>query len=332
MSPSSRLLARLVSSATAAAALLAMPLAAPLAAQQVPDRAFSPPVPRPAFAAGAGPRLCLDEAHHNFHTLDNRFWAFGELARRDGYRVMPSRASFSASALAGCDLLVISNAQWNDTPWDRYPTPTPSAFTPEEIAAVARWVEGGGQLLLIADHMPLAGAAMALAAAFGAEFTDGFAYKGVDPAAKPDSIQRVRGTPTMFTRAEGTLAAHPIAMGRDSTERVGAVRSFTGQAFRIRGDGTAPVMVLPADFVVIRPRYAWQFDARTPQDPVGGWLQGATRRVGSGRAAFFGEAAMFSAQVAGANRNPMGMNAPGAEQNAQFVLNTLHWLSGLLDR
>ena len=52
--------------------------------------------------------------------------------------------------------------------------------------------------------------------------------------------------------------------------------------------------------------------------------------VGAGRAAFFGEAAMFSAQVSGPNRNPMGMNAPSAEQNYQFVLNVLHWLTGLL--
>jgi hypothetical protein len=28
----------------------------------------------------------------------------------------------------------------------------------------------------------------------------------------------------------------------------------------------------------------------------------------------------------------MGMNAPTARQNPRFVLNTLHWLSGLLDR
>ena len=53
-------------------------------------------------------------------------------------------------------------------------------------------------------------------------------------------------------------------------------------------------------------------------------------RVESGPAAFFGEAAMFSAQVTGPERRPMGMNAPGAEQNAQFVLNVMHWLSGLM--
>jgi hypothetical protein len=52
--------------------------------------------------------------------------------------------------------------------------------------------------------------------------------------------------------------------------------------------------------------------------------------VGSGRAAFFGEAAMFSAQLGGPTQQPMGMNAPGAEQNLQFVLNVVHWLSRLI--
>ena len=69
-------------------------------------------------------------------------------------------------------------------------------------------------------------------------------------------------------------------------------------------------------------------DSATPRVEVGGWLQGAVKDAGKGRAAFFGEAAMFTAQSAGAERRPMGMNAPGAEQNAQFVLNLLHWLAG----
>jgi hypothetical protein len=300
-------------------------------AQQLPDREFRPPVPRPGYAVGTGPRLCLDEAHHNFHTLDDRFWAFGELARRDGYRVAPSREPITAAALAQCDLFVISNAQWTAGEWDTYPAPTPSAFTDAEIAAMKRWVEDGGRLLLIADHQPLAGSAAKLAAAFGATYTDGFAYKTA-PRAAPDSmVARIRGTPTLFTSTDGTLASHPITRGRDSTERVTQVRSFTGQAFRVEGPATEPVMVLPADFESLEPRYAWQFDSTTKYRPVGGWLQGATRRVGRGRVALFGEAAMFSAQIAGPQKRPMGMNAELAEQNPRFALNTLHWLSGLLD-
>jgi len=300
-------------------------------AQQVPDTAFRPPVPRPAWVANAGPRLCLDEAHHNFHTLDNRFWAFGELARRDGYRVAPLRARFDAASLAACEILVISNAQPTDRPWSTYVRPTPSAFADAEIAAVKAWVESGGRLLLIADHMPLAGAALKLAAAFGAEFTDGFAYE----KAAEGSVEAARGggsaAPTLFRPTDGTLRAHAITAGRSADERVTQVRSFTGQAFRWDAPGVQPVMVLPNDFVSLEPAIAWQFEPTTPQRAVGGWLQGATRRVGQGRVAFFGEAAMFSAQVAGADRRPMGMNAPMAEQNPQFVLNTLRWLAGVLE-
>jgi hypothetical protein len=272
-------------------ALLALPA---LLAQQGPDREFRTAVPRPAFAVDTGPRLGLDEAHHNYHTLDNRFGTFGELARRDGYRVAPSRAAFSAATLRHLDLLVIANAQWSAKPWSEYPTPTPSAFTAAEIAAVRVWVEAGGRLLLIADHMPLAGAAARLAAAFGASFTDGFAYKAAPAGASESDTKAARSAPTLFRSDDGSLAVHPIARGRDATEHIAQVRSFTGQAFRLEGANTAPLLVLPLDFVSLEPRHAWQFDASTRQRPVGGWLQGATRRVGRGRVAFFGEAAMFS--------------------------------------
>ena len=50
-------------------------------------------------------------------------------------------------------------------------------------------------------------------------------------------------------------------------------------------------------------------------------------RIDRSCAAFFGEAAMFSAQRAGPSGQPMGMNAPGADENFQFVLNVLHWLT-----
>ena len=300
---------------------------APLRAQQVPDSAFVPPVPRPAWAPGAGPVLCLDEGHHNFHTLDFRFLAFGRLAARDGFAVRPLRARFSAASLAPCRLLVIANAQPSDDPWARYPVPTPSAFTAEEMAAVRGWVEGGGALLLIADHMPLAGAAAALGAAFGVTFTNGFAVPRFTTAAGRDSaIAAV----TLFRPADGTLVAHPILAGRDAGERVTRVRSFTGQAFTATAAEVRAVLRLPAEYVSLEPQVAWQFPDTLSQRPVGGWLQGATRTMGRGRLAVFGEAALFSAQVQGAARRPMGMNAPMAEQNAQFVLNVLHWLSGVL--
>ena len=290
----------------------------PCLAQQVADLDFAPKVSSPAFAESKGPVVCLDEAHHNFHTLDGRFHAFGALLRRDGYVVMPNRAGFDANSLSACAVLVIANAQPSDANWNDYPTPTPSAFAPDEIAAVHDWVQGGGRLLLIADHMPLAGAALALAAAFDVEFTDGFAFAGMDDEAK--------AKPTLFRLDEGTLADHAILRGRNAGEAISQLRSFTGQAFR--APGAQPLMVLPAGFVSLHPAKAWKFDDATAKVEVSGWLQGAVKGVGKGRAAFFGEAAMFTAQSTGAERRPIGMNSPDAEQNAQFVLNLLHWLSG----
>jgi hypothetical protein len=300
-------------------ACLALLLSAslPAFAQQVADRAFVPVVSPPTYAQGKGPVVCLDEAHHNFHTLDGRFHAFGELLRRDGYGVVPSRVAFAAQSLSACSVLVIANAQPSDANWNEYPVPTPSAFTPVEIAAVRAWVHDGGRLLLIADHMPLAGAALALAAAFDVAFSDGFAFAGTDDAAMRK--------PTLFRRDDGSLADHAIVRGRDGTAAVTQVRSFTGQAFR--APGAQPLMVLPEGFVSLHPAKAWDFAADTPRVDVGGWLQGAVKEVGKGRAAFFGEAAMFSAQRAGPQAMPVGMNAPDAEQNAQFALNVLHWLA-----
>jgi hypothetical protein len=309
--------------------LLAVTLGAcaPLAiAQQVPDRAFTPSIDAPAYSSGRGPVVCVDEGHANFHTLDERFWAFGELLRRDGFMVRPISDKFDARSLHQCAIIVVSNAQPGREPWDQYPSPTPSAFATEEVDATRQWVRAGGNLLLIADHMPLAGAAASLAAAFGVTFTDGFAVEDF-----ADEAQRAvtMAKPTLFRTTDGTLSRHRIVSGRYPEESVTVVRSFTGQAFR--APAAEPLMILPANFVLLMPRIAWQFGPETPKIASGGWLQGAVMRVESGRAAFFGEAAMFTAQVTGPERRPMGMNAPGAEQNAQFVLNVMHWLAGLLE-
>jgi hypothetical protein len=296
------------------AALALLFTAANAPAQQVPDRGFRPPITKAEFAAGKGPTVCVDEAHFNFHTLGDRFWAFGELLRRDGYQVVASTKKFDTAALAGCTVLVISNAQPNGDEWDQYPYPTPAAFTDAEITSVARWVNDGGALLLIADHMPFAGAAARLAAAFEVEFLDGFVLR--DPDRKGQDI---------FSTADGTLRDHVIVRGRNPRESVARVRTFTGQGFR--APGAEPLLVIPAGYALRMPKKAWQIEADTPSLPARDLLQAALKSPGKGRVAFFGEAAMFTAQLAGADRQPMGMNSPGAEANFQLVLNVVHWLS-----
>lgn len=292
--------------------------AAAVEAQQVADSAFRPAIPSPAYSSGGGPVVLIDEAHQNFHTADGRYAPFAELVRRDGYTVRPLREPFSARALAPAAVLVIANAigQPNVGQWAR---PIAPAFTAEEVAAVTAWVEDGGALLLIADHMPFAGAAAELGRALGLEFSDGFALPGSG-----------NGGTLIFTRPDSLLASHPITNGRSPAERVDSVATFTGQGFRIVRGQAVPLLRLPADIQLLEPDTAWVFDSTTKRRTGRGWLQGAALRVGRGRVVVLGEAAMFSAQLAGPQRVPIGMNSPVAGQNPQLLLNTIHWLSGIL--
>ena len=296
---------------------LALACAAPAAAQQLADTAFNPPIARPAYAEGRGPVVLIDEAHNNFHTADGRYLAFARLLRRDGYVVRPNKAPLTTAVLDGTRILVIANAlhERNRDEWD---LPNPTTFSPNEITAIREWVAAGGSLLLIADHMPFPGAIDHLAAAFGVFFVNGFAQ---------DST-RNDGT-IVFRRSGASLGSHAITNGRAAAERVDSVSSFTGSAFRTTVS-VDTLMRLPPTTLVLMPNVAWQFSRLTPRLAGAGMLQGAVLTHGRGRVAIFGEAAMFSAQVAGPQRNPMGMNNPTAPQNARFLLNILHWLSGAL--
>lgn len=285
-------------------------------AQQVADTSFKPPIPNPAYGPRRGPVVMLDEAHFNFHTAEGRYKPFAELLRRDGYVVKASSLKFSKASLRGGRILVIANplAESNQNNWT---LPTPSAFSSEEVEAVRDWVKGGGALLLIADHMPFPGATEKLALAFGVKFSNGYA---VDEQAQG---------PMLFKLSDGSLKEHPITRGRADAERVDSVATFTGSAFQAEG-AAEPLLVLGPSVSSFMTTVSGQITAETPRVPVKGWYQGAVLRFGKGRVAVFGEAAMFSAQLAGPNRGPMGMNAPIAAHNPQFLLNVMHWLSGTL--
>lgn len=305
--------------ATAAAAL------GPVAgrAQQVADTTFHPAVASPAYPHGRGPLVLIDEGHHEFHTAEGRYRPFADLLRADGYRVEPHRGPFTPGSLDSARILVIANpvAARNEKDWT---LPVYPAFDTAEVGVVAGWVRRGGSLLLIADHMPFGGGAATLARRFGLAFTNGFALV-------TDSAGKITSGTITFRRSDGSLAGDTILDGEKSSVRIDSVTTFTGQAFRpLPGARVRPLLVLPAHIHLFEPDTAWAFRPSTPTRPVAGWLQGALVTHGKGRVAAFGEAAMFSAQIAGRRRRKFGMNAPIAGQNAPFALDVVHWLTGLL--
>jgi len=187
------------------------------------------------------------------------------------------------------------------------------------ISAVERWVRGGGALLLIADHMPFPGAAKDLAGVFGFSFNNGFAF------APGKSKQGTR-----FSRDDASLKDHAITRGLAPAQKIDIVVTFTGQAFQGTPEAE-PLLVFGKSSYSLMPQRAWEFTEDTPKVSVEGWFQGAVRRYGKGRIAVFGEAAAFTAQLSGPQKAKIGMNNPDAKQNYWFVLNVMHWLSGLMD-
>ena len=310
--PYRRLFLKSISLGLAAISFLAGASAA--CAQQIPDLDFAPAIASPAYEEGKGPRVLVDAAHHNFHTADERYHPFAKLLRRDGYRVEGNTKPFTAESLKGVDVLVIANAlsERNLRDWS---LPTPSAFTQEEVAAVKKWVEDGGSLFLIVDHMPFPGCMGELAKAFGAEFSNGYANAG----------HWKQGAPQIFDKEHG-LKECAVTKGRNDAEKVTLVQTFGGSAFKLP-KGATPVLLFGEGSISSETTKAPGITPDAKKVDIHGWSQGALLTHGKGRVAIFGEAAMFSAQLAGPQKRPMGMNAPTAKQNPQLLLNVLHWLT-----
>ncbi len=286
--------------------------------QQVADSSYDPVIPHREYPAGKGTVVFLDEGHNNFHTMEGRYMPFAKVLEKDGYVVKPYAGKFTEQKLAGVKILVIANAlnEVNNRGWF---LPTPSAFTVSEIEVLNKWVSAGGSLFLIADHMPFGGAAADLAETFGFRFSNGFAF---------DTLTQ---GPSYFTLNEGTLHENVITRGRDSSEAVHRIVTFTGQAFPVP-DRATPILTFGPHWMSFETDTAWVFNDQTRKAPIQGWAQGAYLQYGKGKVVAFGEAAMFSAQLAGPNRMPAGMNAPYAGENFRLLLNILHWLDGRLGR
>jgi hypothetical protein len=109
-----------------------------------------------------------------------------------------------------------------------------------------------------------------------------------------------------FRTADQTLRPHAIVRGRHAKESPSSVTVFAGLAMQV------PPIAEPL-FVT-----------------TDGAVLGAVMRVEKGRAAFIGDPALLTAQIAAPDRRLVGMNAPGADHNFRFVLNLVHWLSGVI--
>jgi hypothetical protein len=282
-----------------------------LIAQQQPDTTFTVDIESPKYSVGEGPVVCFDSAHNNFHTLDGGFAPTAYILRKDGYQTRDfSEPAMNLDKLEGCEIYLTVNPL-HASNLGNWQLPNPPVYSDKEVETLTKWVEGGGSLFLIADHMPFPGAASNLAGAFGFEFSNGFAQ-----------LNKEANTPDIFSLENDRLKSSAITHG------ITTVTSFTGSAFLYPEDAT-PVMLFEEGDRSLEPQIAWQFSDTTKTIDLAGYAQGAIMEYGKGRLAVFGEAAMFTAQrITNANGEfKFGVNnRNAAPENIPFLLNIFHWL------
>ncbi len=284
------------------------------------DASFDTRVANPAYASD-GPRVLFDEAHHNVHRARRSYRPFVELIESDGYRVSRGTSAITPGALDDYAVFVIGAALGDNERNDDL------AFSDAECDAIRDWVSGGGALLLITDHYPTGHAVENLATRFGVQMNKGVAEDSVhfEPEFDPTHI--------VFSIENGGIVPHPIVEGRDTSERVRRVVTFTGQAIfapppaaaflalssAAVGRPAKPVVERRGGDVIVNVGYG---DATA----VPGWSQGLAFEYGKGRVVVYGEAAMLTARLHRFDGKPIGMNTAGYD-NRQLALNTMRWLT-----
>ncbi|HEY1054158.1 MAG TPA: hypothetical protein VGE24_03460, partial [Emticicia sp.] len=131
--------------------------------------------------------------------------------------------------------------------------------------------------------------------------------------------------PEVFSFKRNNLNQNIITKGRTKDEQIDSLMVFTGQGFIAPKEATI-LTNLNENYEVLMPAKAWGFNEATPRISGQNLVNGAFMNYGKGRLVVMGEAAMFSALLSGPVKVKAGMNHPNARQNAQFLLNIMHWL------
>lgn len=280
-------------------------------------------VSKPAFTI-THPKVLFDKAHNNSSTIDGSYEPFANILRNDGYRINENNDVIKPTVLDNYDILIIVNAKGDKHKFD-------PAFTDNEKAAIYNWVYKGGSLLLIADHYPFGSAVADLSEKFGATMNKGEVQDSLNyDTTSSDKAQLV------FSDVNRLLTESPIKNGRNENERVHKVITFTGQSLFV-ADTNSIVLKLSKTAKDIIPDSTWDeksyiffsttYTRFSDPMPSKGNAQCVALKVGNGRVVILGEAAVLTAQIV--DNLKFGMDDK-LNDNKQFTLNIMHWLSKIL--
>lgn len=283
------------------------------------DTAFNSAVANPTYEKGRGPNILLDGGHHNFFIQWDFIKPFSDLAKADGYQAIIDSQIFTPGYLNRFDIVVIFTA----LPFDfstKIEVTDEFAFSKEEINNLYDWVKKGGSLLVFSEHAPFDQAINPLLTKFGITSSIGYTIDSLH-------YNKTTGRPGWieFTiENKGLNIEHPILLGNSKKEKISKLLTFGGSA--LSGEGYSNILRLSNS--------SQNITHSTGVGPSGrGDTQGLAGKVGKGKLAAFGDSNGFTAMIFknndGSNQKA-GMNLQGYDWK-QFVLNSLHWLSGDLE-
>ena len=272
-----------------------------------------------------------------FTPKNNLFKPFADLLRNDGYNDVANTAKLTTGSLKGIEIQDIYNAIGQLENCNNNSSP---AFTKPECDAVYDWVKRGGSLFLIADHAPMGEAAAPLAERFGVTLGNGFVFDS-----NPVNFNCKDPTELVFSEHNHLLGSNPITRGRDDAERLHKLVAFTGESVTIP-QGAIAILSLSSTVGEAPNRSALEplydenalnaqasLEAAIRQWPIVGRAMAVGFTLDRGHVVVSGEAGMLTARGFMRKEEILGktgMSVPGNDDK-QYVLNVLHWLSGILN-
>lgn len=309
------------------------------------DDTYSPRLANPAYQKN-GPVVLLDEGHGNNH-FDK---AFVKLVSADGYQVQLSQSPFTYDVLSKVNVLVIMNAGMiMPAKWHQNPEPV---FSDVEAAAVRDWVAAGGSLLF-ASGSNKAEAGEMLLNRLGVEFLHDLVVDRDLLSKGPPSQSPV--VDRTFGREKNMFSTHTIMAGRSEAERVDAVTVTGFSAIRKAPDNALilihcsgstvyftkdALMKMQAAEAARALNHGPQTESPTVASPVmaptpaPGIPVAVAFTLGKGRVVVLGNGSVISSiQSETVFQGQPISQRPGLRDadNQKLTLNTMHWLSGLLE-
>lgn len=286
-------------------------------AQMLNDSPFNAKVNQPKFKQNKGPRLLIDNAHHNFIVEMGLIKPLEDVLESDGYSTYVDSSLFTKSYLSKFEIVVITPAM----PFkfgSKKEITTEITFTNDELVALHEWVTMGGSLLILSEHAPIDKSMTSLLQKFGIQSSTG----AVEDSINCDYTVKLPSYSTYlkFNHENGLLnTTHPIITGSKLSERINNIETYTGCS--LSGVGYENILKLATTATMKK------WNGSSPSEL--GNSQCLAGKIGKGKVVALGDCNGFTAMYVNnktGEKLSAGMQVEGYDWK-QFVLNTFHWLT-----